>query len=39
VLDGSDLTVAQLPDEAKNRAATARAARALLARLTAEGVL
>ncbi len=40
VPDGSDLTVAQLPDEAKNRAShRARAARALLARLQAEGVL
>jgi XTP/dITP diphosphohydrolase len=40
VPDGSDLTVAQLPDEAKNRAShRARAARALLARLRAEGVL
>jgi XTP/dITP diphosphohydrolase len=40
VPDGSDLTVAQLPDEAKNRAShRARAARALLVRLTAEGLL
>ncbi len=39
VPDGSDLTVAQLPDEAKNRAShRARAARALLARLQADGV-
>jgi XTP/dITP diphosphohydrolase len=38
VPDDSDLTVAQLPDAAKNRAShRARAARALLARLEAEG--
>jgi XTP/dITP diphosphohydrolase len=40
VPDGSDLTVAQLPDEAKNRAShRARAARALLARLSVDGQL
>jgi XTP/dITP diphosphohydrolase len=40
VPDGSDRTVAQLSDEAKNRAShRARAARALLARLHAEGEL
>jgi XTP/dITP diphosphohydrolase len=40
VPEGSDLTVAELSDEAKNRAShRARAARALLARLREEGLL